>query len=79
MLKIDRSFVINLDKGHNARIVNSIIALARNLHMDVVAEGVETVDQFRYLSAQDCRTFQGFYFGKPMTSVDLSSLLASKK
>ena len=79
LLKIDRRFVINLDKGQNARIVNSIIALARNLKMDVVAEGVETVDQFRYLSAQDCRTFQGFYFAKPMTSVDLSSLLASKK
>jgi EAL domain-containing protein (putative c-di-GMP-specific phosphodiesterase class I) len=47
--------------------------------MDVVAEGVETVDQFRYLSAQDCRTFQGFYFAKPMTSLDLSSLLASRK
>jgi len=79
LLKIDRHFVINLDKGQNARIVNSIIALARNLKMDVVAEGVETADQFRYLSAQDCRTFQGFYFGKPMTSADLSSLLAQRK
>jgi EAL domain-containing protein (putative c-di-GMP-specific phosphodiesterase class I) len=79
LLKIDRRFVINLDKGQNARIVNSIIALARNLKMDVVAEGVETVDQFRYLSAQDCRTFQGFYFAKPMTALELSSRLAAKK
>ncbi len=79
LLKIDRQFVINLDKGQNARIVNSIIALARNLKMDVVAEGVETADQFRYLSAQHCRTFQGFYFAKPMTSADLSSLLAERK
>jgi PAS domain S-box-containing protein len=79
LLKIDRRFVINLDKGQNARIVNSIIALARNLKMDVVAEGVETVDQFRYLSAQDCRTFQGFYFAKPMASTELSGLLAAKK
>jgi PAS domain S-box-containing protein len=79
LLKIDRHFVINLDKGQNARIVNSIIALARNLKMDVVAEGVETADQFRYLSAQDCRTFQGFYFAKPMTSAEFSSLLAERR
>jgi EAL domain-containing protein (putative c-di-GMP-specific phosphodiesterase class I) len=79
LLKIDRHFVINLDKGQNARIVNSIIALARNLKMDVVAEGVETADQFRYLSAQDCRTFQGFYFGRPMTTAELGRLLAERR
>jgi PAS domain S-box-containing protein len=78
LLKIDRYFVINLSKGQNARIVNSIIALARNLRMEVVAEGVETADQFRYLSAQDCRTFQGYYFAKPMSSKDFSSLLAER-
>ena len=70
LLKIDRHFVINLNKGQNARIVNSIIALARNLQMEVVAEGVETADQFRYLTAQDCRTFQGFYFAKPMSACE---------
>jgi PAS domain S-box-containing protein len=78
ILKIDRTFVINLNKGQNARIVNSIIALARNLSMDVVAEGVETAEQYRYLTSQDCRTFQGFYFGKPMSSAELSRLLAER-
>jgi EAL domain-containing protein (putative c-di-GMP-specific phosphodiesterase class I) len=57
LLKIDRRFVINLDKGQNARIVNSIIALARNPKMDVVAEGGDGLP-FRYLSAQDCLTFR---------------------
>jgi len=76
LLKIDRHFVINLNKGQNARIVNAILALARNLHMDVVAEGVETVDQFRYLSSQDCQTFQGYYFAKPMAAEQLSRLLS---
>jgi PAS domain S-box-containing protein len=79
LLKIDRRFVINLDKGQNARIVNTIISLARNLKMDVVAEGVETADQFRYLSAQDCRTFQGFFFAKPMSAAELSDRLAAGK
>jgi EAL domain-containing protein (putative c-di-GMP-specific phosphodiesterase class I) len=45
----------------------------------VVAEGVETADQFRYLSAQDCRTFQGFFFGKPMSAAELSQQLAQRK
>jgi EAL domain-containing protein (putative c-di-GMP-specific phosphodiesterase class I) len=76
LLKIDRHFVINLNKGQNARIVNAILALARNLHMDVVAEGVETLDQFRYLSSQDCQTFQGYYFAKPMAAEQLSRLLS---
>jgi PAS domain S-box-containing protein len=79
LLKIDRHFVINLEKGQNARIVNTIIALARNLKIDVVAEGVETADQFRYLSAQDCRTFQGFFFAKPMSTAELTDLLAARK
>jgi EAL domain-containing protein (putative c-di-GMP-specific phosphodiesterase class I) len=47
--------------------------------MDVVAEGVETADQFRYLSAQDCRTFQGFYFARPMTSTEFGSRLAERR
>jgi EAL domain-containing protein (putative c-di-GMP-specific phosphodiesterase class I) len=75
LLKIDRSFVMNLKREQNARIINTIIVLAQNLHMDVVAEGVETVDQYRYLSSQNCRTFQGYYFGKAMSVSELTGLL----
>ena len=67
MLKIDGSFVMNLyTQRHNPKIVNTIIALAYSLHMDVVAEGVETEAQLQYLATNECRLFQGYYFGKPV-------------
>lgn len=79
LLKIDRSFVLNFRREQNARIINTIIALAKNLRLDVVAEGVETVDQYRYLSSRDCRNFQGFYFGKPVSVEELTRLLQERR
>jgi EAL domain-containing protein (putative c-di-GMP-specific phosphodiesterase class I) len=79
LLKIDRSFVLNFRREQNARIINTIIALAKNLRLDVVAEGVETVDQYRYLSSRDCHVFQGFYFGKPVSVEELTRMLQERK
>jgi diguanylate cyclase (GGDEF)-like protein len=66
-LKIDRSFVSDLSAGHNASIVSTIIALARQLNLDVVAEGVETDAQADALRDMDCPRGQGFYFSQPLT------------
>ena len=65
-LKIDRAFVsrIGLD-GDSLEIVRTIVALAHNLGMDLIAEGVETAQQLAQLRALDCEYAQGFYFGKP--------------
>jgi PAS domain S-box-containing protein len=79
LLKIDRSFVLNFRREQNARIINTIIALAKNLRLDVVAEGVETVDQYRYLSSRDCHCFQGFYFGKAVSREELTRLLQERQ
>jgi diguanylate cyclase (GGDEF)-like protein/PAS domain S-box-containing protein len=79
LLKIDRSFVLNFRREQNARIINTIIALAKNLRLGVVAEGVETVDQYRYLSSRDCHCFQGFYFGKAVSLEDLTHLLQERR
>jgi diguanylate cyclase (GGDEF)-like protein/PAS domain S-box-containing protein len=66
-LKIDRSFVSNLGKGGRERdIVGAIISLARSLDMDVVAEGVETVEQRDILRSLGCRYGQGYLFSKPL-------------
>lgn len=65
-LKIDQSFVSDISSDTSAAgICNAIIALAHQLGMTVLAEGVETVGQIRYLRSNDCDQFQGFYFGKP--------------
>jgi diguanylate cyclase (GGDEF)-like protein/PAS domain S-box-containing protein len=74
-LKIDQTFVINLDKQKNTKIINTIIALAHSLNMEVIAEGVETKDQFSYLTSKNCQTFQGFYFGKAVPSDKITELL----
>jgi diguanylate cyclase (GGDEF)-like protein/PAS domain S-box-containing protein len=74
-LKIDRSFVSRLPEDPNAAsIVRTVIAMAHGLHMDVVAEGVETEAQQRFLAWRRCDQAQGYFFGRPMP---LEQLIAS--
>jgi diguanylate cyclase (GGDEF)-like protein/PAS domain S-box-containing protein len=65
-LKIDRSFISNNGEVGDNEIVRTIIMLARNLGLDVVAEGVETKEQLAYLRALDCEYAQGFLFSQPL-------------
>lgn len=66
-LKIDRSFVRNITNNHNnAVIVQTIIGMANNLGVAVIAEGVETEEQRAFLGRYGCPTYQGYLFGKPM-------------
>ncbi|UOA07882.1 EAL domain-containing protein [Methylobacter sp. S3L5C] len=66
-LKIDQSFVHNIDvKVTDALIVQTIIAMAANLGMEVVAEGVETEEQRAFLERHGCSIVQGYLFGKPV-------------
>jgi diguanylate cyclase (GGDEF)-like protein len=66
-LKIDRQFVMKLPENkQTAAIVRSIIELAHNLDMEVVAEGVETTAALRWLREEGCERAQGFYLSKPM-------------
>jgi|GEM_PF-2868474 len=76
-LKIDRSFVqrMNCDR-ENLKIVEAIVALARNLSMDVVAEGIETEAQFAQLQALGCEYGQGYYFSRPLSGEAATELLA---
>ncbi|MEI8196901.1 MAG: EAL domain-containing protein, partial [Phycisphaerae bacterium] len=68
VLKIDRSFVINIDRGRDfAALVHAVAQLARNLNISVIAEGIETVEQLLTLQSLDCEFGQGYLFSKPMT------------
>lgn len=66
-LKIDQSFVRNLPTvGNDAMVAQTIIAMAKGLGLEVIAEGVETAPQLDFLTRHGCDAFQGFYFGRPM-------------
>ncbi|PYT09791.1 MAG: two-component system response regulator [Acidobacteria bacterium] len=65
-LKIDQSFIKRIGGGQDGEIVRAVVALARNLGLEVVAEGIETVMQLDQLKALGCDQGQGYYFSKPI-------------
>jgi diguanylate cyclase (GGDEF)-like protein len=75
-LKIDRSFVQDLGRGSNAAIVRAIVYLAHALDKTVIAEGIETHDQFRQLSDIGCEAGQGFHMAPSLTSLRVEALVA---
>jgi EAL domain-containing protein (putative c-di-GMP-specific phosphodiesterase class I) len=75
-IKIDRSFVLNMTRSDNdAVIVRSTIDLARNLGLQVVAEGVETEQAWDQLNELGCTLAQGYYLSQPMPAADLTKWL----
>ena len=76
-IKIDRSFIDDLPGDQDdATIVESVLTMAANLELRVVAEGVETREQLDFLLARGCREFQGYFFSKPLNRIDMAELLA---
>ncbi len=76
LLKIDKSFIQNMMTCNETQeIVRTIIALAQNLHLDTVAEGVETVEQQQLLFEMGCTHAQGFLYSKSMASDDVGEFL----
>lgn len=75
-LKIDRSFIRDIDMDEeDAAIVTTIIVLGQNLHLSVIAEGVENASQVEFLKERKCYNMQGFYFGKPIPEEKLKEML----
>jgi diguanylate cyclase (GGDEF)-like protein len=76
-VKIDRSFVSDLDHPSSRNIVASIVGLCRNLELECIVEGVETAKQHAILRKIGCRIFQGYLFGRPMPGSELPAYLAN--
>lgn len=75
-LKIDRCFIQDLPDDHNdAVITETILAMARTLKLEVIAEGVETDAQAAFLTQHGCSIMQGFYYARPMSVTALQQLL----
>ncbi|GAA0359102.1 putative bifunctional diguanylate cyclase/phosphodiesterase [Bacillus horti] len=76
-LKIDREFVKELSQNRYDRYISTtIINLAHHLNMNVVAEGVETVEQLEFLKSKSCNGIQGYLFSRPVLAADFVKLLA---
>ncbi len=79
-LKIDRSFVKDLSENNDdAAICSAIIAMAHQLGLQVIAEGIETEEQLEYLRKNGCDMGQGFLLGKPMTASDFASAVKGRR
>jgi len=77
-LKIDQSFIKNLPESNDdTAIVSAVVAMAHNLGLKVVAEGVETEAHLHYLADIRCDMIQGYYFSRPLPETEAVSLLKS--
>jgi diguanylate cyclase (GGDEF)-like protein/PAS domain S-box-containing protein len=79
-MKIDRSFIINVpDDTSNTAITEAIIAMAKRLKLRVVAEGVESAEQLKFLRMNQCEFYQGFLHSKAMPVAEATALLAADR
>jgi diguanylate cyclase (GGDEF)-like protein/PAS domain S-box-containing protein len=79
ILKIDRSFVQEISKHSDANtIVSAIVNMAKSLRLNVIAEGVETLEQLDYLTECGCDTVQGFHFSRPLNYDELTKFLTQQ-
>lgn len=78
-LKVDRSFVSAMEDGtENGEIVRTVIALAKTLNLDVVAEGIETIHQLHQLRILGCEYGQGYLFSRPVPAKEIEAILEDK-
>jgi diguanylate cyclase (GGDEF)-like protein len=78
-LKVDRSFVSAMEDGtENGEIVRTVIALAKTLNLDVVAEGIETIHQLHQLRILGCEYGQGYLFSRPLPAQEIESIIEDK-
>jgi diguanylate cyclase len=77
-LKIDRSFITDLTtRADDASIVQAIVSLAHGLRLKVVAEGVETLEQLKFLQSVGCDQYQGYHFSPPLPATEFAKLVGN--
>ena len=78
VMKLDKSFVDDYNNEKGEKIISSVTQLAKSMHIEVTAEGVETEEQYEFMKNLGCDNIQGFYFARPMPQEDFDALLEKK-
>lgn len=79
-LKLDKAFVADVDTDRaSAEIVKSVVAMGKVKNMNIIAEGIETEAQLRFMREQGCDEMQGYYCSPPISAAEMSNLLASRQ
>ncbi|MBM7579295.1 putative bifunctional diguanylate cyclase/phosphodiesterase [Jeotgalibacillus terrae] len=76
-LKMDRSFTLQLETDPG--VAAAIMSMAENLGLNIIAEGVETIEQVRHLQKLGCHSIQGYYYSRPLNPVDFEGYMATKE
>lgn len=78
-LKIDKAFIDDMASARGRNMVDTIVTIAHNLSLGVVAEGVETLEQLEQLRKLRCEVIQGYYYSKPLSADDFAAFLLAQK
>lgn len=77
-LKIDKSFMDDFDKERGRVFIETIVKMGQTLKMQIIAEGVETVEQLDYLKSINCNQYQGYYYSKPISVKDFEKFYLNR-
>ncbi|WP_440055211.1 putative bifunctional diguanylate cyclase/phosphodiesterase [Pseudoalteromonas sp. T1lg65] len=77
-LKVDKAFIDDMHSERGKNMVDSIVTIAHNLDLHVVAEGVESEEQLKLLETLNCETIQGYYYSKPLSAKDFERFLQAQ-
>ena len=78
-LKVDKAFIDDMKTERGRNMVDSIVTIAHNLDLHVVAEGVEQADQIEILKKLNCETVQGYYYSKPLSKDEFTEFLKQQQ
>lgn len=78
-IKIDKSFIEGLENKNQRSVCRTLVAMGRNLGMNVVAEGVEELEQYQFLCSIGCHNMQGYYFSRPTSVESVESFFKSEQ
>jgi EAL domain-containing protein (putative c-di-GMP-specific phosphodiesterase class I) len=78
-LKVDKAFVDDMHNERGRNMVDSIVTIAQNLELHVVAEGVEKAEQLAILEELNCQTVQGYFYSKPLSAEEFTEFLKQQK